>query len=196
MGQKIDFGKPIIILFALALLLGPSTAAYAQLESPENRQERRMTAITEEVRHQLVTLPYYTVFDWLEGQVKADGTVVLMGQVTQPRLKSDAEWRLKRLEGVSGVVNNIEVLPLSAHDDQLRRALYRNIYASESPLFRYALQSVGPIHILVKNGHAVLKGVVASESDKRLAAIAAREVPGVFDLQNQLKIEEKSSTAS
>ena len=190
MGHKANFTKTIMV-FALALLFGWSTAAYAQLESPQNRDERQMSALKEEVRHELVTLPYYSIFDWFEGQVSPDGTVTLMGQVTDPKLKHDAEWRIKRLEGASKLVNNIEVLPLSNHDDQLRTALYRAIYTSESPLFKYALQSVGPIHILVRNGHVTLKGVVASEQDKQLAFIAARGVPGAFDVQNQLKVEER-----
>ena len=189
MGHKANFTKTIMV-FALALLFGWSTAAYAQLESPQNRDERQMSALKEEVRHELVTLPYYSIFDWFEGQVSPDGTVTLMGQVTDPKLKHDAEWRIKRLEGASKIVNNIEVLPLSNHDDQLRTALYRAIYTSESPLFKYALQSVGPIHILVRNGHVTLKGVVASEQDKQLAYIAARGVPGAFEVQNQLKVEE------
>ena len=189
MAQRINFTKSFMV-FGLALLLGLSTAAYsAQLDRPQNRQQRQMELLKEEVRHQLVTMPYYSVFDWLEANVTPDGTVTLMGYVTQPTIKSDAESRIKRLESANGVVNKIEVLPLSNNDDQLRTALYRAIYTSESPLFKYALQSVGPIHIIVKNGHVTLKGLVSSEMDKNLAYIAARGVPGVFDVQNELRVE-------
>jgi hyperosmotically inducible periplasmic protein len=196
MGQRINFTK-FIPVFALALLLGLSTPGYsAQLGAPQDREERQTNALKEEVRHQLVTLPYYSVFDWLEAKVANDGTVTLMGQVTEPRLKSDAEWKLKRLESATGVVNNIEVLPLSGHDDQLRMALYRAIYANESPLFKYALQSVGPIHIIVRNGRVTLKGLVASQADSQLAYMAARGVSGVFDVQNELKVEETTKSIS
>ena len=145
--------------------------------------------IIREVRHELVTLPYYGVFDWLEYVVKPDNTVVLRGQVVRPTTKSDAENRVKDIDGVSRVVNEIETLPLSPNDDRLRRALYRTIYGTNSPLFRYATQAVPPIHIIVRHGRATLKGVVANKGDANLAYIRARGVPGLFDVKNELKIE-------
>lgn len=145
--------------------------------------------IIREVRHELVTLPYYGVFDWLEYEVKPDNTVVLRGQVVRPTTKSDAEGRVKDVDGVSRVVNEIGVLPLSPNDDRLRRALYRAIYGTNSPLFRYATQSVPPIHIIVRNGRATLKGVVANKGDANLAYIRARGVPGLFEVKSELKIE-------
>jgi hyperosmotically inducible protein len=150
--------------------------------------------IVREVRHELVTLPYYGVFDWLEYVVQPDNKVVLRGQVVRPTTKSDAENRVKDIEGVSGVVNEIEVLPLSPSDDRLRRALYRTIYGSNSPLFRYATQAVPPIHIIVRNGRATLKGVVANKGDANIAYIRARGVPGLFDVKNELKIESELPT--
>src|SRR5579862_9222975 len=122
------------------------------------RDDRHMEALKEEVRHQLVMLPYYSVFDWLEADVKPDGTVTLMGQVVRPTLKDDAEKNVKKLEAATNVINNIEVLPLSPMDDQLRVALYRKVYNFETPLFRYATWASPPIHIVVKNGHVALKG--------------------------------------
>jgi len=163
----------------------------ATLNTPANRNARRMEALKEEVRHQLVTLPYYTVFDWLEAQVKPDGAVTLMGEVTRPTVKDDAEHRVKKLESVSRVIDNIEVLPLSPMDDELRVALYRAIYRFDSPLFRYGTQSVPPIHIIVKNGHVTLKGVVLNEGDSQLAYMAARGVPGTFEVKNELQIEQQ-----
>jgi len=163
----------------------------ATLNTPANRNARRIEALKEEVRHQLVTLPYYTVFDWLEAQVKPDGTVTLMGEVTRPTVKDDAEHRVKKLESVSRVIDNIEVLPLSPMDDELRVALYRAIYRFDSPLFRYGTQSVPPIHIIVKNGHVTLKGVVLNEGDSQLAYMAARGVPGTFEVKNELQIEQQ-----
>jgi hyperosmotically inducible periplasmic protein len=163
----------------------------ATLNTPANRNARRIEALKEEVRHQLVTLPYYTVFDWLQAQVKPDGTVTLMGEVTRPTVKDDAEHRVKKLEAVSRAINNIEVLPLSPMDDELRVALYRAIYRFDSPLFRYGTQSVPPIHIIVKNGHVTLKGIVLNEGDSQLAYIAARGVPGTFEVKNELQIEQR-----
>jgi hyperosmotically inducible protein len=145
--------------------------------------------IIKEIRHELATLPYYGVFDWLEFEVRPDNTVVLRGQVVRPTTKSDAEARVRDVEGVTKVVNEIEVLPLSPQDDRLRAALYRAIYDWDGPLFRYATQAVPPIHIIVKNGRAVLKGVVASKSDADLAYIKARGVPGLFDVKNELQVE-------
>jgi hyperosmotically inducible protein len=145
--------------------------------------------IIKEIRHELATLPYYGVFDWLEFEVRPDNTVVLRGQVVRPTTKSDAEARVRDVEGVTKVVNEIEVLPLSPQDDRLRAALYRAIYDWDGPLFRYATQAVPPIHIIVKNGRAVLKGVVASKSDADLAYLKARGVSGLFDVKNELQVE-------
>lgn len=145
--------------------------------------------VVREVRHELVTLPYYGVFDWLQFQVQPDNTVVLKGQVVRSSTKSDAETRVKDIDGVSKVVNEIEVLPLSPQDNRLRAALYRTIYGANSPLFRYATQSVPPIHIIVANGRATLKGVVATKGDAQLAYIRARGVSGLFEVKNELQIE-------
>jgi hyperosmotically inducible protein len=152
-------------------------------------QKDARSHIIKEIRHELATLPYYGVFDWLEFEVRPDNTVVLRGQVVRPTTKSDAEARVRDVEGVTKVVNEIEVLPLSPQDDRLRAALYRAIYDWDGPLFRYATQAVPPIHIIVKNGRAVLKGVVASKSDADLAYIKARGVPGLFDVKNELQVE-------
>jgi hyperosmotically inducible protein len=145
--------------------------------------------LVREVRHELVTLPYYGVFDWLEYEVQNDGTVILRGQVVRPSTKSDAEGRVKDVDGVRRVVNEIEVLPLSSPDDRSRRALYVAIYNSNSPLFRYATQSVPSIHLIVKRGHAILKGVVANRGDAQLAYIRARGVPGLFSVKSELIVE-------
>ena len=145
--------------------------------------------VIRQVRHELVTLPYYGVFDWLEFQVQPDNTVVLRGQVVRPTTKSDAEARVKDVDGVSKVVNEIEVLPLSPQDDRLRRALYRKLYGQDSPLFRYAIQAIPSIHIIVDHGRATLKGVVANKGDAQLAYLRARSVPGLFDVKNALQIE-------
>jgi hyperosmotically inducible protein len=142
--------------------------------------------IQKEVRHELVMLPYLTVFDNLAYKVEGYN-VTLFGQVTQPVLKSDAEKAVKKIEGVEHVDNQIEVLPLSPMDDRLRRQLYRAIYGY-SALQRYAMPVLKPIRIIVKNGHATLEGVVDSEADKNLAGLRANGVGGVFSVTNNLKV--------
>jgi len=189
--------RDFIVVFGVLLVLSAPEVRAAQrdkapgqLESPASRDVRRMEALKEEIRHQLVMLPYYSVFDWLQAEAQPDGNVILMGQVVRPTLKDDAEARVKKLEGATQVINNIEVLPLSPLDDQLRIALYRRIFNFDSPLFRYGTWSIPPIHIIVSNGHVVLKGIVASRSDSQLAFFAARQVPNVFDVKNELQTEE------
>jgi hyperosmotically inducible protein len=145
--------------------------------------------IAKEVRHELVTLPYYGVFDDLEYSVDGN-SVTLMGRATRPTLKSDAESAVKRIEGVERVDNKIEVLPLSPMDDRVRIAEYHTIYG-HSGLDRYALQAVPAIHIIVANGHVTLVGVVASQGDKDLAGIRANTVSGVFSVDNKLRVEGK-----
>jgi len=146
--------------------------------------------IVKEVRHELVMLPRYDVFDDLSYQVAPDGSVVLKGAVVNPTLKSDAENAVKRIEGVERVDNQIEVLPTSPMDDRIRRATYRAIYGNEV-LSQYSLRAVPPIHIIVKNGHVTLAGVVSSAMDKQIAEVQSKSVPGVFSVTNDLQVEDK-----
>src|ERR1035437_1382962 len=167
----------------------PSSATQSQganeTLSPES-QDRLM----KEVRHELIMLPYYGVFANLAFRI--DGrTVTLEGQVTQPVMKSDAENAVKRIEGVEKVVNNIEVLPPSSMDDRTRRAVYRSIY-SYGPLFKYGGMAVPSIHIIVKSGHVTLAGVVDSEADKNVAGMRANQVPGIFQVTNNLRVVSSS----
>jgi hyperosmotically inducible protein len=152
--------------------------------------QKSIDRIVKEVRHELVMLPYYGVFDNLSYKVDPDGTVTLLGQVARPTLKSDAENVVKRIEGVEKVVNNIEVLPLSSNDDRIRRGTYRAIYGNEA-LSEYQLRAVPPIHIIVNNGHITLEGVVARQMDKQIAGIQANSVPGAFSVTNNLVVEEQ-----
>ena len=165
----------------------------SSLRSPASRDERSVVTLADEVRHQLVMLPYYSVFDWLEAKVGTNGEVTLTGDVVKPTTKSDAEARVKNLESVSRVDNKIEVLPISPNDDQLRIALYRAIFKSDSPLFRYGTAALPSIHIIVNNGHVRLKGIVATPEDGQLAYMAANGVPGVFDVKNELQVEKAES---
>ena len=156
-----------------------------------NAPARPVTELAREVRHELLSeLPYYGVFDWIEYEVRPDRTVVLRGHVTSlPDKKSRAESLVREIEGVSRVVNEIEVLPLSPHDERLRRQLYRAVYDFDSPLFRYGVGSRQSIHIVVRNGRVTLEGVVDSAADKQLAYTRARGVPGTFAVENNLRVD-------
>jgi hyperosmotically inducible protein len=154
------------------------------LAQPSARSQERLER---EVRRELIMLPYYGLFDNLAFKVEGY-KVTLLGEVTRPTLKSDAEAVVKRIEGVESVDNQIEVLPLSPNDDRIRLAVYRAIYRQPS-LSRYALQAIPPIHIIVKNGHVRLEGAVATEMDKNLAGIRAKGVSGVFSVSNNLRVE-------
>src|SRR5262245_54760811 len=182
-----------LLMFVMCSGVLFSQSKKPRIERPDNRTANRVQSITRQVRHELVMLPYFGVFDWLGGEVKSDGTVVLRGQVVRPTLKSDAEKAVKRIESVTNVVNQIRVLPLSPFDDDLRRAIYRALFNGNSPLMMYGLGSVPSIHIIVENGRATLKGVVARQMDKQLAYTATRNVPGLFDVKNEL-IVEKATT--
>ena len=153
--------------------------------------KRPVNAVAREVRHELLSeLPYYTVFDWIEFEVLSDNTVVLKGEVTTPPdTKSRAEAVIRDVSGVSRVVNEIRVLPVSPNDARLRRELYNAIYGFNSPLFRYGIGSRQAIHIIVDGGRATLKGVVDSEADKNQAYIRARGVPGLFAVTNELMVK-------
>jgi len=146
--------------------------------------------LSDAVRHELASLPYYNVFDNLEYRVDPSGVVTLSGQVTQPILKSDAEHAVKKISGVSQVIDNIQVLPLSPMDNQIRRAEYRAIFGFGS-LYRYGMGAIPSIHIIVDNGHVTLVGVVDNEADKNMANIRANGVPGVFSVTNDLRVGEK-----
>jgi hyperosmotically inducible periplasmic protein len=153
------------------------------------RDARELASLVKEIRKELVTLPFFGVFDWLEGKVEPDGTVFLAGQVTRPTLKKDAQRRVEKVEGVDRVINQIEVLPLSPNDDRIRRAVFRELFNFNSPLFRYGQGPNPSIHIIVSRGKLVLKGVVSNKSDSDLANIRARGVPGIFDVRNDLRVE-------
>jgi hyperosmotically inducible protein len=142
--------------------------------------------ITREVRHELLMLPYFGVFDSIAFKVEGS-TVTLLGQVVRPSLKSDAENAVKHIEGVEKVDNQIEVLPPSPMDDGLRIRLYREIYGYPA-LEKYALGVQKPIRIIVKNGRVTLEGVVDNETDKNLAGMRANTVPGIFQVTNNLQV--------
>lgn len=201
--------NPRLIVLALCLLTLPgATVALSQTNQDQSNQAqpnqaqpdqsqpnqdqraqptaRSTERIIKEVRHELLMLPYFTVFDNIA--YKVDGfTVTLLGQVTRPVTKSDAENAVKHIEGVDHVDDQIEVLPPSPMDDRLRQRLFRTIYGYPA-LQRYALGVQKPIRIIVKNGHVTLEGVVDSEGDKNLAGIRANGVSGIFSVDNNLQV--------
>ena len=171
------------VLFLTAAWAQQNTQAVQKDNAVPQAAEQR---IQKEVRHQLLMLPYLSVFDNMS--YKVDGyNVTLMGQVTNPTLKSDAGNVVKQIEGVEKVDNQIEVLPVSPMDNQLRRKLYFAIYGFTS-LQKYDMPVIKPIRIIVKNGHVTLEGVVDNEADKNMANIRANGVPGVFSVKNNLRV--------
>jgi hyperosmotically inducible protein len=168
--------KNLVALFALMAVLVPVAFAASTSEDAQ----------TKKIRKELVTLPYYGIFDNLEFAVEGN-TVVLSGKVTRPSTAQDAERRVARIEGVDKVVNNIEVLPPSPSDESIRFREYRAIFRTGS-LYRYSMGASPSIHIVVDRGHVTLEGVVSSQMDKQLAYMAANGVPGVFSVTNNLQV--------
>lgn len=171
--------KNIIAVVALLALTGLIAPAVATAAPPRSTGDK--------VRKELVTLPYYGVFDNLAYEIQGD-TVILSGQVVRPSTRKDAERRVKKIEGVSRVVNNIEVLPVSGVDDSIRQRTYRAVFRSGG-LYRYAMGADPSIHIVVRGGHVTLEGVVSNQMDSQLAYMAANGVSGVFSVTNNLSIQ-------
>ncbi len=166
-----------LMILGVALIVAPVGWADNPKESRLERQLRR----------ELITLPYYSVFDTLSFRVD-DGVVTLLGKVSRPTLKTDAENVVKRIEGVASVRNEIEVLPVSPNDDRLRFVLYRAIYG-HTALETLAIRPVPPIAIIVKNGNVVLEGVVLNHLQRAIAASQANTVAGVFSVTDNLRVE-------
>jgi hyperosmotically inducible periplasmic protein len=172
--------KLLVLVAALAI------SASAVLAAPANSpQDDARTA--NKVRKELVTLPYYGVFDNLAYKLEG-GTVTLYGQVVDAITRKDAESRVKKIEGVDRVINNIQVLPVSGMDNSIRVRTYRTI-ARTGSLYRYFMGANPSIHIIVSRGRVTLEGVVSNRMDSQLAYTAARQVPGVFEVTNNLRVE-------
>ena len=185
-------GVALFSSLALAATIAVTTPAVRASTTPQEQRQpkdsdRIQQRLEREVRHELVMLPYFSVFDNLAFKVDGDN-VTLFGEVTRPSLKSDAESAVKRIEGVTTVFNQIEVLPPSPNDDRIRWAAYRAIYG-DPMLQRYSVGIQQPIHIVVKNGHLTLEGVVSTEGEKNVANIRANGVSGVFSVNNNLRTE-------
>jgi len=178
--------KAIVISACLCVLLAPTTLSARSAKTFSPRAQAR---IAREVRHRILMLSDFGVFENIAFRLNGYD-VMLVGQVTRPSLKSDAEREVKRIEGVEKVVNRIEVLPASFHDDRLRRDVFNAIYGY-GPLQRYGVGSNRPIHIIVNRGHVTLVGVVDRQADKDMAGIRANSVFGVFSVQNNLVVPGK-----
>lgn len=146
----------------------------------------RNTQIEKKIFKEILTMPYYGLFDQIGFEVNGN-TVVLRGKVYNATNRKSAERRVAKIEGVEKVINNIEILPLSRFDDSIRIQTVR-AFSNGGSLYRY-LQGVNPsIRIIVDNGHIFLEGFVRTEGDYRLANILANGVPGVFSVTNNLEI--------
>jgi len=165
----------------------------SNLNQQQSPDDRALASLKAEIGRQISLSSYYGVFDWLEADVKDDRSVMLRGQVVRSVTKFDAEARIRQIEGVCEVNSDIEVLPLSMNDERLRWALYHALFNWHSPLVQYSVQPIPSIHIIVKNGMATLKGVVANESDCSLAYMLSRRVPGLFNVTCELRVERPGS---
>jgi hyperosmotically inducible protein len=198
--EDVESMKNLIVLLGAILLALSLSAQMSSSSSPASGSQQSdrtkmggtssEARIQKEVRHELIMLPYYSVFDNLAYKVEG-GTVTLLGQVSRPTLKSDAERAVKSIEGVQSVNNQIQVLPTSPMDDQIRRAEYRAIYG-DPVLSKYAWGSVPPILIIVSGGRVTLEGVVDNESDRNVAEIRAKGVPNVFSVTNNLRVQKET----
>jgi hyperosmotically inducible protein len=179
--------KSQLLAVAVAFLMAASTGMAA---GNTNTKDDVNLQTANQVRKQILRLPYYGIFDNIAFEVEGD-TVTLSGQVLRPTTRSDAAKRVAKIEGVEKVVNNIEVLPLSRFDDSIRARTYRTVF-NQANLYRYALGTNPSVHIIVKNGRVTLEGVVANQSDSNLFNIAANGVSGVFAVTNNLRVESGS----
>jgi hyperosmotically inducible periplasmic protein len=163
---------------------GPVVADYGKHGYPNTAEGH----IAKEVRHELLMLPYYSLFDDLEYSVQGN-TVTLTGSLTSQHsiTKSEAQGAVQHIEGVDKVINNIQLLPLSPLDDEVRVKVYRAI-SNTASLSRYFWEAAPSVHIIVRGQRVTLRGYVNSEMDKNLATIAVKNVPDVFEVTNDLRV--------
>lgn len=169
-------------LFVMGMLFILSASTMIAEASP-----RQGDRFAERIRKELVKIPYYGVYDNLSFEVKGS-TVILTGQVIRPTTRKEAERRVKRIEGVEQVINRIQVLPPSPVDDAIRRRV-RLAISRSGGLYRYFLGANPSIHIVVNRGHVTLEGFVSNRMDSQLAYTAVNQVPGVFSVTNNLRVE-------
>jgi len=178
-------------IVALAAMIAIATSAAVAAPKLTDQPDSGQKTVVEQVRHELLMLPYSGIFDNLAYKVEGS-TVTLYGQVMQPVTRKDAAARVKRIAGVEQVVNNIEVLPASSFDNRLRVGIYRQMLRTGS-LYRYTRGTHPSLRIIVRGGHVTLEGVVSTKMDKQLAYLAASRVPGSFTVTNNLRAERGES---
>ncbi len=191
--MRTSIGLLSIALLATALAVAQQKTPQEQ-ETPEGQvftagpPNERLLA--REVRHNLLLLPYYSIFDELSFSL--NGSVVTLGGLCPPEppwdIRSDAEATVKRIPGVTQVINHIRLLPLSPMDWQIRRAEARAIYGNADIGMRYGYRSLPSIHIIVENGHVTLMGEVDNQFDDTHIRTIANEVPDVFSVTDKLVI--------
>jgi hyperosmotically inducible periplasmic protein len=184
---------PAVLAQLLTLAAPALFAQTAPAKKPPKAEEKYTPTLSREIHHQILTLPFYSVFDSIVFTLNG-GKVTLSGEVLRTNLKENAEAAVKSIEGVSVVIDHIEVLPVSPADDDLRSAVYRALY-EDPTLARYAIQAVPSIHIIVKSGNVALEGAVNSESDKTLAGQRAAVPPNVVAVKNNLLVQPKGNAA-
>jgi hyperosmotically inducible protein len=160
----------------------PALPVHKPRNAPVSEEDR----ITREVRHELVLQPFYTIWDWLAFRVNGN-TVELLGDAYSPGLRRDAANSVKHIEGVEKVIDHINDLPPSPMDDRIRHQVARAIFGFDG-LSRYSWSAVPSIHIIVNGGRVRLEGVVDNQQDKNLAGLRANQVPGVFQVTNNLRV--------
>lgn len=189
--QKFTF----LLFFSLFLAVPCLWAQHpAAGKPPKGDAKPEDSLVSREIHHQLLVLPFYSVFDYISFSLDGD-KVTLSGQVLRPTLRADAEAAIKSIEGVASVNNQIEVLPKSSTDDDARRAVYRAIF-EDATLQRYAISEVPAIHIVLKNGGVTLEGAVGSEMEKTLATTRASGVAGISSVKNNLVVHPKTASAN
>ena len=208
-GAWVITGITSLVLLSASVLPQEQQQQQEEEKEPPQAQQQAILALAKEVRRQIVRLPQYGVFDNIHFAIQGSDTVILRGQASRPTLRSSAENVVKRIDGVKNVTNEIEVLPTSPNDDRIRAAVYRSIYGF-APLQRYTSNrgrglppsiarraggiTMDPpigwhaIHIIVRNGHVTLEGVVDSDADLAMAGMRANLVPGVFSVDNNLQV--------
>ena len=183
------FGKGVWGAVAMVLMMVFAGSTMASTNSGMDPAAKKGAPLTlqDQVRKEIVMLPYLGVFDNVAFAINDSSTVILTGYVVRPMLKAEVETVVRQVPGVANVVDNIEVLPLSPFDAALREKAYRAIFSSTG-FEKYAIQVNPPIRIIVKNGNITLEGMVGNQLDKALADLAARSVSGAFSVTDNLVI--------
>ncbi len=175
----------------LVLSIAFLAIAFVNVDAQTYSGDASAMQMEKDVRKQILKLPYYEVFDHIEYSIQGN-TVVLDGKVRNATNRKAAESAIKRVSGVEAVVNNIEILPVGGFDERIRIQLLRSV-SSAGGLSRYLWPINPSIRLIVDRGHVSLEGFVSNKTDSDLANIAARSVPGVFSVTNNLVVDREKA---